>query len=94
MAEIILPDNAKTRISVSFVSVWRLLPPNHAERLSPAIALSFLPFTNTWAARLALSVWALPAAAERYVFGRPDILSSSAGSTSRIGELGDDLNLG
>jgi hypothetical protein len=28
------------------------------------------------------SVWALPAAAERYVFGRPDILSSSSGSHS------------
>jgi hypothetical protein len=27
-------------------------------------------------------VWALPAAAERYVFGPPDTLSSSAGSTS------------
>jgi hypothetical protein len=39
-----------------------------------------------------LSVWALPAAAERYLFGRLDALSSSAGSTSSAVASLDDLS--
>ena len=52
------------------------------ERLFSPSALSFLPSQTPGQPGWALSVWAHPAAAERYVFGRPDTLNSSAGSTS------------
>jgi hypothetical protein len=59
------------------------------ERFSPSIALSFL-ITNTWAARLALSVWALPAARKRYVVGPAGYAQQlSRFALQYTGELGD-----
>jgi hypothetical protein len=52
------------------------------ERLSPPIALSLLPSRIPGQPGNLGRVGAHPAAAERYVFGRPDTLSSSAGSHS------------
>jgi hypothetical protein len=62
------------------------------ERLSPSIALGFLPSPTPGQPGDLGRVGTHPAAAERYMFSVPDTLSSFAGSIPQHrGELGDDL---